>query len=133
MNKIITKLKDAWSKITGYGPKLYNSLTVIYKAVYTLNALLEAAITSAEALGLDSTTVVKITGYVNKIQQYIAAAAEKFGISLDVEFTDEIKSLVEDQSIPFPKAAAKRAKLTLDDVIRSQGAAFDKLDELLTD
>lgn len=128
MNKLI----ELWMKIITFKPQIIAGVEVIYKAIYILNSIIKFAIDAALPLGLDVSTIAKIGSYIEKIKVYVDIIADKLGISASKEFEADVRSLVTTQAKALPKAASKRAKLTLTDVVDSYSAAFEKLDDVLT-
>lgn len=129
----MNKLQKFLTKIVTFKPQAFKTIESAYKALYVLNAIIEFSVDSATKLGIDVSTIAKIGTYVTKIKGYVNAIASKLGITIDEAFEIEVRALVTEQAIPLPRTAAKRAKLTVGDVVNSQAAAFGKLDELLAD
>lgn len=133
ITSIVEKIKSIWTKVQTIKPKFITYAEKLYKAIYVLNSVLTSAGETATALGMDTATLAKVSMYVSKINTYMQSLAGQFGITLGASFTDEVNTLVTSSTKALPRSAAKRAKLTVADVIKNYDDAFAVIDDILAD
>lgn len=129
----MSKLQAIWTCLTNFKPKIVKTVEIACKALYILNSILNSAIDTAAAAGLNVTVIEKIGSYVDKILSIVNKLADYLGIAVNDEFKNEVSALVYTDEVKFKKLTVKRSKATLADVMQKYDSAFDKLDSVLDD